>query len=80
MIPDVGMFLTSMRETFSRSCSPRTPEPALVMDEGDNIKGYTQLGRDTQVMMQSDLFTAAMSSPPAIPLWILLVGPPRRRR
>lgn len=58
-MPSLPVIKTALREVFTRSQIPRTPEPDLVMDDPNKVAAYTRAGREDGVMAPVYLFNCA---------------------
>lgn len=58
-MPKLSIFPTLLREVFASRSLPREPEPALVMDDAEQVAAYAYAGRIDGVMSASYLFQSA---------------------
>ncbi len=49
-MPEINIFRIVARELTTRKYSPRIPEPNLVMEDADQVRAYTEAGREIGVM------------------------------
>lgn len=61
-MPRLSMLPTLLRETLGRRSLPREPEPALIMDDPEQVTAYAEAGRIDGVMAASYLFHTARIS------------------
>ena len=61
-MPRISMLPTLFREVLGREILPREPEPALVMDDEEQVKAYAEAGRIDGVMSAAYLFHSARIS------------------
>lgn len=62
MLPNVALIPTFLRELLGVRTLPREPEPALVMDDPEQVAAYAQAGRIDGVMAAAYLFHSARAS------------------
>ena len=62
LMPNPRLFQVLLREIFAARTLPREPEPALVMDDPDQVAAYAQAGRIDGVMAAAYLFHTARIS------------------
>ena len=58
-MPSPTVVLSILRELVTRKCSPRIPEPGLVMDDPLQVAAYVEAGREHAVMAPVYLYHAA---------------------
>ena len=58
-MPNIALMLTFLREVLVSRTLPREPEPALVMEETEQVAAYVEAGRINGVMAASYLFHSA---------------------
>lgn len=61
-MPNLALMPTFLRELLVSRTLPREPEPALVMEEADQVAAYVEAGRIDGVMSASYLFHSARVS------------------
>lgn len=58
-MPSPAVVISVLRELVTRGCSPRIPEPGLVMDDLQQVAAYVEAGREHAVMAPVYLFHGA---------------------
>ena len=61
-MPRLSMIPTFAREVFGQRTLPREPEPALVMDDPEEVAAYSEAGRIDGVMAAAYLYHSARIS------------------
>lgn len=58
-MPSSAVVVSLIRELLTRECSPRIPEPGLVMDDPLQVEAYVEAGREHAVLAPVYLFHGA---------------------